>query len=72
MLPSALKGFDQVQILLLASYPAEICVFNLRRKRMVLLGTGGRGGYRSKLHPSCLKYVVFVKHMICILKTEEE
>lgn len=72
MLQSALKGFDQVQILLLASYPAEICVFTLRRKRMVLLGTGGRGGYRTKLHPSCLKYVVFVKHMICILKTEEE
>lgn len=44
MLPSALKGFDQVQILLLASYPAEICVFNLRRKRMVLLGAEGAIG----------------------------
>lgn len=30
------------------------------------------GAYMSKLQLSCLKYVVFVKHITCILKSEGE
>lgn len=30
------------------------------------------GAYMNKLQPSCLKYALLVKHIMCILKSEGE